>query len=118
MWDQGRSRRTCCGSYAAEDGEILHDGVGDDRQPIETPDVQVGQLWLRVLERRAKLYGLDLERGDGNAMLAERRDDGRHVRLRRPGYEALYGHPYSETIDVEGEEMSDDREALGRGSED
>jgi hypothetical protein len=34
------------------------------------------------------------------------------------GYEALYGHPYPETIDVEGEEMSDDREALGHGSDD
>ena len=39
--------------------------MGDDRRPIETPDVQVGQLWLRVLERRAKLFGLDLERSLG-----------------------------------------------------
>jgi hypothetical protein len=52
-----------------EDGEILYDSASDDRQPIETPDVQVAQLWLRVLERRAKLSGLDLERSDGNPML-------------------------------------------------
>jgi hypothetical protein len=45
-----------------EDGEIVYDGNGDDRKPIETPDVNVGRLWLDVLERRAKLYGLDLER--------------------------------------------------------
>jgi hypothetical protein len=48
-----------------EDGEILYDGNGDDRKPIEVPDVQVGQMWLRVLERRARLYGLDLERAAG-----------------------------------------------------
>jgi hypothetical protein len=50
-----------------EDGEILYDGNGDDRRPIEVPDVQVGQLWLRLLERRAKLYGLDMQSALGGA---------------------------------------------------
>jgi hypothetical protein len=48
-----------------DDGEILYEGPDDNRQPIETPDVNVGRLYLNVLERRAKLYGLDLERSLG-----------------------------------------------------
>jgi hypothetical protein len=46
-----------------DEGEIIYDGNGDDRKPIRVPDVQVGQMWLCVLERRAKLYGLDLQTG-------------------------------------------------------
>ena len=65
------------------------------------PDVQIGQMWLRVLERRAKLYGLDLERSAG----AYRRDDRRGLRLRSQGYEALYG----DAIEVDAEELLESR---------
>ncbi|HET6173703.1 MAG TPA: hypothetical protein VFD90_13905, partial [Gaiellales bacterium] len=92
-----------------EDGEILYDGNGDDRRPIEAPDVQVGQLWLRVLERRAKLYGLDLQTGE----------------LGKPQITAemmaeLFGYDTAEDpIDVEAdEEMPGEQEALGLGSGD
>jgi hypothetical protein len=83
-------------------------GPRDDRKPIEVPDVQVGQMWLRVLERRARLYGLDLERSAGfgapisREMLAE----------------VVGWDPQHDVIDVDAEEESDEREALGRGSDD
>jgi hypothetical protein len=54
-----------------------------------------GQLWLRVLERRAKLYGLDLEGGDGNPML-----------------------PTAEMMARCSASMPEDRQALGHGSDD
>jgi hypothetical protein len=59
--------------------------------------------FLNVLERRAKLYGLDLERSVVGGML--------------PTAEmlaALFGEPYSETIDVEGEEEHARRAAGAR----
>ena len=92
-----------------DEGEIIYDGNGDDRKPIRVPDVQVGQMWLRVLERRAKLYGLDLQTG----------------KLGKPQITAemmaeLFGYDTAEDpIDVEAdEEMPDEREALGLGSGD
>jgi hypothetical protein len=95
-----------------DEGEILYDGNGDDRRPIETPDVQVGQLWLRVLERRAKLYGLDMQQGvyvpqvTAEMMAAFFWDEA--------GPRCMGERP----IDVDGEEVDDDREALGLGSGD
>jgi Homeodomain-like domain len=95
-----------------EDGEILYDGNGDDRRPIEVPDVQVGQLWLRVLERRAKLFGLDMPQG---------------VYTPQVTAEMMAAFFFDENdsqymgdapIEVEAEEVDEDREALGRGSDD
>ncbi|MDP9255958.1 MAG: helix-turn-helix domain-containing protein [Actinomycetota bacterium] len=91
-----------------EDGEVIYDGNGDDRKPLETPDVNVGRLWLNVLERRARLYGLDLERSAAfgapisREMLAE---------------VVGWAPQQQDVIDVDGEEEPDDQEALGRGSE-
>jgi hypothetical protein len=92
-----------------DDGEIIYDGNGDDRQPIRVPDVQVGQMWLRVLERRAKLYGLDMQVGvSAPEVTAEMmaaflfdENDPRYMGER--------------AIDVDGEEVDDDRRALGIG---
>jgi hypothetical protein len=78
------------------DGEILYDGNGDDRKPIEVPDVPTGQLWLRLLERRAKLYGLDLERSAGGP-----------IALTRELLHEILSDP-AEPIDVESEELSDE----------
>lgn len=95
-----------------DDGEIIYDGNGDDRQPIRVPDVQVGQMWLRVLERRAKLYGLDMQQG---------------VYVPQMTAEMMAAFFWDEAdprfmgerpIDVDGEEVDDDREALGLGSGD
>jgi hypothetical protein len=99
-----------------EDGEILYDGNGDDRRPIEAPDVQVGQLWLRVLERRAKLYGLDMQAALGSAPPITHEALAAMVGWDPAGYEAMFGVPYA--IDVDGEEESDEEEALGLGSGD
>jgi hypothetical protein len=95
-----------------DDGEIIYDGNGDDREPVRVPDVQVGQMWLRVLERRAKLYGLDLQQGvyvpqmtaEMLAALFWDESDPRYLGDR--------------AIDVDGEEVDDDREALGLGAGD
>jgi hypothetical protein len=86
------------------DGDIIYQGPQDNRTPIEVPDPAVSQQVLRIMERRAKLYGLDLERSAGGPaaitaeMLAE-----------------LFFDAGEQPIDVEGEEMPDDREALGLG---
>ena len=91
-----------------EDGEIIYDSNGDDRKPIEVPDVQVGQMWMRVLERRAKLYGLDMQQGVYvPQMTAEMMAE-------------LFGlDTTDDPIDVEAdEELSDEREARGLGSGD
>jgi hypothetical protein len=87
-----------------EDGEILYDGNGDDSRPIEVPDVQVGQLWLRLLERRAKLYGLDMQPGVSAPQITS-----------EALAELYWPEQFGEPIDVEGEEMPDEREALGLG---
>ena len=90
-----------------EDGEILYEGPDDNRQPIQVPDVQVVDRIVKVMERRAKLYGLDLERGlsatpAGTAELLAQ----------------MLGYDVAEApIDVEAEEI-DEREALGLGSAD
>ena len=101
-----------------DDGEIIYDSAGDDRQPIETPDVQVGQTLAPCprAPREALRPRPRTQRRQPDA--ADRRDDGRDVRLRRYGIRGAVRPPFSETIDVEGEEMSDDREALGDGSDD
>ncbi len=68
----------------------------------------MGQLWLRVLERRAKLFGLDLERSAGGspALTAEMMAE-------------LFGYDSTEpAIDVVGEEVPEDQEALELGSGD
>ena len=61
-------------------------------------------MWMRVLERRAKLYGLDMQQGVfvpqmTAEMMAELFFD-EQPRIRT-----------ASTIDVEGEELSDEREA-------
>jgi hypothetical protein len=88
-----------------EDGEIVYDGNGDDRKPIETPDVQVGQLWLRVLERRARLYGLDLERSAAVAGAVTAEKLAELFRLDEP----------QEAIDVDAEELPHDARAIEPG---
>jgi hypothetical protein len=45
-----------------EDGEVIYEGPDDNRRPALVPDVQVADRLIRIMERRAKLYGLDLER--------------------------------------------------------
>ena len=100
-----------------EDGEILYEGRDDERRPIQVPDIQVVDRIVKVMERRAKLYGLDLDRSDGQAMLPSAEMMAAMFGFDAAGYEALYGHPYSETIDVNADEI-DEREALGHGSED
>ena len=50
-----------------EDGEIIYDGAGDQRKPAVTVDVPVAQLVVKIWERKARLYGLDLERSAGMA---------------------------------------------------
>jgi hypothetical protein len=96
-----------------DEGEIIYDGQGDDREPIRVPDVQVGQMWLRVLERRARLYGLDMQVGVSVPQVTAEKmaafffdeTDPRFIGLPKP-------------IDVAAEEIEDDREALGLGSGD
>jgi hypothetical protein len=78
--------------------------------------VQVGQLWLRVLERRAKLYGLDMQPALGGAPPLTHELLAAVVGWDAAGYEALYGVPYP--IDVDGEEMPQHGEALELGSGD
>jgi hypothetical protein len=69
-------------------------------------------MWLRVLEPRAKLYGLDMQQGvyvpqvTAEMMAAFFWDES----------DPLYMG--ERTIDVDGEEVGDDREALGLGSGD
>jgi hypothetical protein len=99
-----------------EDGEIVYDSNGDDRRPIEVPDVQVGQLWLRVLERRAKLYGLDMQSSLVGAAPLTREVLAAVTGWDEAGYEDIYGMPHP--IDVHGEEMAEDQEALELGSGD
>jgi hypothetical protein len=45
-----------------EDGAINYEGAGDERKPVVTVDVPVAHLVVKLWERKARLYGLDLER--------------------------------------------------------
>lgn len=45
------------------DGEIIYQGPEDNRRPVEAPDPAVSQQVLRIMERRAKLFGLDMQQG-------------------------------------------------------
>lgn len=48
-----------------DDGDIIYDSDGDDRKPLETIDVPVATLAIKLWERKARLYGLDMERSAG-----------------------------------------------------
>jgi hypothetical protein len=56
---------------------VIYEAAGDDRSPVVSVDVPVAQLVVKLWERKARLYGLDLERSAGAAppitseMLAE-----------------------------------------------
>jgi hypothetical protein len=47
------------------DGEIIYDGNGDDRRPLIDVDMPVFHGVVKLMERKAKLFGADLERSDG-----------------------------------------------------
>jgi hypothetical protein len=96
-----------------DDGEIIYDSNGDDRQPVRVPDVQVGQMWLRILERRAKLYGLDMQVGVYVPEVTAEMMAAFFFDASDPRYMFR-----DESIDMDGEEVDEDREALGLGSGD
>ena len=48
-----------------DDGEIIYDGTGDNRKPVPVVDVPVAQLVIKLWERKARVFGLDMERAPG-----------------------------------------------------
>jgi hypothetical protein len=49
------------------DGEIIYDGNGDDRKPLTVPDVAILNGITKLWERKARLFGADLERSLGDS---------------------------------------------------
>ena len=84
------------------DGEIIYNGNGDDRQPVTEPDTAVLNGILRLWERHARLFGLDLQPALGFAPPLTR--EALAVAL---AWAPAEGVP----IDVDGEELPDDQPA-------
>jgi hypothetical protein len=80
------------------DGQIIYDGKGDDRKPLEEVDVPVAQLVIKLWERKARLFGADLERsiGAGGSITAEGLADF-----------LGWSEPADAAIDVEAHELYD-----------
>ncbi|MDP9257549.1 MAG: hypothetical protein M3Q31_13465 [Actinomycetota bacterium] len=78
---------------------------GEALRKMNEEHARVGRSAVGIAGQKLAAYDLHAETAEARAAA-------------RTAIEALYGHPYPETIDVDGEEMSDDREALGLDSED
>jgi hypothetical protein len=85
------------------DGEIIYEGRRGN-QRIEVPDAAVSQQVLRIMERRAKLYGLDMP---ANLNI--------NLKPTAEQFAAFLGWDGEAPIDVQGEEIDDDPERLGLG---
>jgi hypothetical protein len=82
------------------DGDVIYEGPEGNRRPVLVPDPAVGQQVLRIMERRARLFGLDMQQSQSGG-----------PQLTREALASLLYGSDEPPIDVEAEEISDDQDA-------